>query len=218
MPIALSPTGVLLLDESELAGLDARTTAGLRAAAAGGSGQLLAHLATAALDTPFPPGGAYWQNFARLYFTHLCHRADAVVLTPLDPPAEAELAAFAESAPPMPGAEYLKVETLQNLWREVDAAVLAEVRAGEGGVAAWLKSRQPVWNLVGRVTFHLAENKRNADKPFAFLATYTHRVSDQAKPQYLPLGWALQEYAGTRNRPALLSLLAPVQRAAQKSA
>ncbi|HRP06595.1 MAG TPA: SNF2 helicase-associated domain-containing protein, partial [Opitutaceae bacterium] len=45
----------------------------------------------------------------------------------------------------------------------------------------------------------------------------THRISDQAKPQYLPLGRALQEYAGARNRNALLALLAPVQRAAEKS-
>ena len=67
------------------------------------------------------------------------------------------------------------------------------------------------------MTFHLAENKRDAERPFAFLATYTHRLSEQAKPQYLPLGRALQEYAGAGNRAALLTLLAPVQRAAEQS-
>ena len=118
----------------------------------------------------------------------------------------------------MRGAEYLRVGTLQSLWQSLDALVLGEVRVCPGGPAAWLKARNPLWNLVGRVTFHLAENKSDRERPFAFLATYTQRISDQAKPQYLPLGRALQEYAGAKNRAALLSLLAPVQRAAEKSA
>jgi SNF2 helicase protein/SNF2 domain-containing protein len=37
---------------------------------------------------------------------------------------------------------------------------------------------------------------------------------ETAKPQHVPLGKALQEYAGARNRERLLSLLMPVQRAA----
>lgn len=60
--------------------------------------------------------------------------------------------------------------------------------------------------------------KRDPERPFAFLATYTHRLSEQAKPQYRPLGRALQEYAGAGNRAALLTWLAPVQRAAEQSA
>ena len=89
--------------------------------------------------------------------------------------------------------------------------------AEAGGPAAWLAAQNPLWRQVGRVTFHLAENKRDAERPFAFLATYTHRFSEQAKPQYLPLRRALQEYAGAGNRAALLTLLAPVQRAAEQS-
>jgi hypothetical protein len=67
------------------------------------------------------------------------------------------------------------------------------------------------------VTFHLAENKRNPAHPFAFLATYTNRVSEQGKVQHLPLGRALEEYAGAKNRTALAALLSPVQRAAEQS-
>ena len=72
-----------------------------------------------------------------------------------------------------------------------------------------------MWNLVGRVYFHLAENKADPDHPFGFLATYTTRVSGQARPQHQPLGRALRTLAG--NRSALLSLLAPVDRAAAVS-
>ncbi len=78
-------------------------------------------------------------------------------------------------------------------------------------MAAWLKSRDPLWHTVGRVTFHLAENKRDEQRPFAFLATYTHRLSQGGKPQHLPLARALQEYAGAKNQTALSHLLAPVQ-------
>lgn len=70
---------------------------------------------------------------------------------------------------------------------------------------------------VGRVTFHLAENKHNKQHPFAFLATYTHGTTDQAKPQYLPFERALKEYAGTRQHDAILSIIAPIQRAAERS-
>ena len=53
--------------------------------------------------------------------------------------------------------------------------------------------------------------------PFAFMATYVHKVSRQAKPQHLPLGRALEDYAGARNRQKLLALLAPLSRAAEQS-
>src|SRR6185369_3373004 len=76
--------------------------------------------------------------------------------------------------------------------------------------------RHAAWNLVGRVHFNLAENRKDEDAPFAFLATYTTQLSAAAKAQHLPLGKALQEYSGKRNRERLLSLLMPVQRAAER--
>jgi non-specific serine/threonine protein kinase len=71
--------------------------------------------------------------------------------------------------------------------------------------------------LVGRVTFHLAENKKNPQRPFAFLATYSHKLSDQAKVQHLQLAEALKAYAGSKDLAKLETLLAPVRRAADKS-
>src|SRR5207247_1214891 len=106
---------------------------------------------------------------------------------------------------------------LGQLWDELDAHVRAAIAQTPGGVGAYLKSCNPVWNAVGRVTFHLAENKRNPAHPFAFLATYTNRVSEQGKVQYLPLGRALEEYAGAKNRAALSALLSPVQQAGAQS-
>jgi non-specific serine/threonine protein kinase len=125
--------------------------------------------------------------------------------------------ALAEGAPPMKGLEYLTAAVLAKLWDELDAHVHAAIAQIAGGAAAYLKGCNPVWNAVGRVTFHLAENKRNLEYPFAFLATYTHRISEQGKIQHLPLGRALEEYAGAKNRAGLAALLSPVQRAAEQS-
>ncbi len=218
MPFSLSPRGHLRCDETAAASLEPRVAEILRAAAAESSARVLLILATRVLEVPLPPVGAFWREFGRRYLTQLCHTPELDAFGSLGPPMDEQVMAFADAAPPMPGAEYLGLELLRGLWHELDALVFAEIRAGEGGAPAWLKTQNPLWNLVGRVTFHLAENKRDPARPFAFLATYTHRISEQARPQYLPLGRALQEYAGARNRPVLLALLAPVQRAAEQSA
>ena len=122
---------------------------------------------------------------------------------------------MAAAVPPMTGAEYLTAAVLADLWRGMDAAFDAELAEAKLSVQEFLKGRHPAWNLVGRVHFNLAENRKDEDAPFAFLATYTTRLSAEAKAQHLPLGKALQEYAGARNRERLLSLLMPVQRAAE---
>jgi non-specific serine/threonine protein kinase len=122
------------------------------------------------------------------------------------------------STPPMRGAEYLNADVLRVWWSELGELIGHEVAHSAGSLQAYLQSKSPLWRLVGRVTFHLAENKRNQQHPFAFLATYTSRLSAHGKPQHRPLGEALQEYAQKKNRAALVSLLAPVKRAAQSSA
>ena len=94
---------------------------------------------------------------------------------------------------------------------------VTRLRSHKGGVQAYLSERNPQWRLVGRVTFHLAENKRDPEHPFAFLATYIPRLSAQGRVQHEPLGKALQQYAGAKNRSALLSLLVPIQRATERS-
>ena len=50
--------------------------------------------------------------------------------------------------------------------------------------------------------------------PFAFLATYTTRLSAEAKAQHLPLGKALQEYAGAEEprAPAVAADAGPARR------
>ena len=114
----------------------------------------------------------------------------------------------------MAGGEYLRLATLEALWTDLDAALRSELR--ETSLEQWLEDRHAAWNVVGRVYFHLAENKADEERPFAFLATYTTRLSGRAQPQHRPLGQALRDFAADKR--ALLSLLAPVQRATRESA
>ncbi|MDP3001019.1 MAG: DEAD/DEAH box helicase [Bryobacterales bacterium] len=115
----------------------------------------------------------------------------------------------------MTGAEYLTAEVLDALWQELDAAFGIELAESKCGIQDFLKRRNPAWNLVGRVHFNLAENRKDQDAPFAFLATYTTRLTANSKAQHLPLGKALGEYSGAANKDRLLSLLLPVQRASE---
>src|SRR5437773_2518605 len=103
------------------------------------------------------------------------------------------------------------------LRRELRDLVVARAAAHPHGPAAWLHAVNPLWHLLGRVTFHLAENKRDPSRPFAFLATFTHRLSSHAKLQHLPLAEALKTYAGAKEQAKLVALLEPVRRAAAQS-
>ncbi len=115
----------------------------------------------------------------------------------------------------MRGLEYLSTECLAKWWLELDSLVREKAQASKLGVRGYLHELNPAWRMVGRVTFHLAENKSDPECPFAFLATYATRLSAQGKAQHLPLNRALEEYAGARNRAALLALLQPIQQAAE---
>jgi superfamily II DNA or RNA helicase len=185
-----------------------------------GDGHGLFWLGAAEPETALPPVLAFWRDLGRAFVARLCAVPDLETLrakVEVEVPAE-DLAALASVAPPMTGGEYLTAEVLADVCGRVGEAVREELGAWDGTVEAFLRHASPMWNLVGRVCFHLAENKGDDEAPFAFLATYTTRLSAQAKVQHVPLAQALREYAGARNKGALLALLTPVQRAAQTSA
>jgi non-specific serine/threonine protein kinase len=168
--------------------------------------------------TPPPPSFAFWRDFACRYLTQLCRTPESIGdrLHPIEPPVESELATLLLSAPPMQGAEYLSIEVFRDLWADLDGWARQQIAASKDGLAGWLKKHAAIWRQVGRVCFHLAENKQDPELPFAFLATYAPNLSKAGRVQYRPLGKALQEYAGQRNKKALINLLSPVQRASEK--
>ncbi len=185
-----------------------------------GRGKGVLHLGAAELLTDLPPSLSYWRDVGRIFVGRVCGALD-----PTDPkslvvpdPDPDEITNLAQAVPPMQGAEILSATLLGDIWSDLGTALTAEAKGYKDGVQGYLKKHSSVWNVVGRVCFHLAENKRDPEFPFAFIATYVHKVSKQAKPQHLPLGRALKDYAGTKNRQKLLALLAPLSRAAEQSA
>jgi non-specific serine/threonine protein kinase len=218
----LTPHGLLTLRQAEeTLGLEFQPSSRLEQAFSRGPGHGLLYLGADEVGTTLPPVLSYWREFATRYVTALCALPDIAegrTKPPLPVPADGELDNIAAAAPPMTGAEYLTAAVLADLWRGMDASFDAELADAKLSVQEFLKGRHPAWNLVGRVHFNLAENRKDEVTPFAFLATYTTRLSAEAKAQHVPLGKALQEYAGARNRERLLSLLLPVQRAAEHCA
>ena len=92
---------------------------------------------------------------------------------------------------------------------------MRETVTSAGGLAAFLQGRAPKWHQVGRVCFHLAENRNDEARPFAFMASYASGFGAGGRLKHLPLRKALEQYAGARNRAALVKLLSPVQQAAE---
>ncbi len=216
----LTPHGVLTLRPSgDAASLEPALASRLEKAFAKGPGHGLLCLGADEVGTVLPPVLSYWREFGGRYVTALCALpgiGEGHAKPPVPAPANSELEQIAFAVPPMVGAEYLTTTLLADLWHSIDAAFDAELAIAKLTVQEFLKGRHPAWNLVGRVHFNLAENRKDEDAPFAFLATYATRLSIEAKAQHLPLGKALQEYSGARNRERLLSLLLPVQRAAEQ--
>jgi superfamily II DNA or RNA helicase len=221
LALGISPTGRVHLDvvSSESDQLAPSTAARIRKAFEHSNSSGLLHLGASELASTLPPSLAFGREFAHLFMARLCAVPDLAQqwqAAQIAPP-RAELEQLATRMPPMTGAEYLDIERLEALWDELHAAAREEIAAEDGDVQRWLAQKHPSWNMVGRVCFHLAENKDSEEAPFAFLATYAAHVSQQARVQHLPLGRALQEYAGTADRDALLALLMPVQRASEQS-
>ncbi len=222
--LRLTPHGKLVFeDQGDAPDLDARIALRLREAFARGSGEGLWRLGAFEAGKTLPPVFVWWRDFAARFVTALRRRPrdrDAPIgeaaTAGIDPPTSAELASLALTAPLMAGAEYLSPKSLRILWQALDAAFADAFAAAGTDLQSFLAQCNPAWTLVGRVHFNLAENRRDPDFPFAFMATYTTGLSANAKAQHLPLGEALRQYAGAKNKNELLSLLQPVQRAAER--
>jgi superfamily II DNA or RNA helicase len=162
------------------------------------------------------PSLSFWRRFSGLFLRRLSltpeieeHRGG--VSLPLD---DEDLTQLLEAAPPMSGGEYLNRDVLVALWTALHRIFAERIGDYDGTVAEFIKKYSPDLHLVGRIYFHLVENKKS-EVPFAFLATYSTRLNDEGQSRHLPLKYALEEYRGDKEK--LLSLLVTVHDAAQQS-
>ena len=198
--LRLTPQGHLVSEEAEDSPvLEDKIAVRLVEAFAQGSGHGLMWLGAEEVGQALPPVLGWWRDFAARYVGGLCLRSSDTAFT-VPPPDGGELATLVLTAPMMPGAEYLNQDILKALWEEMGTVFATSLAASGMDIQTFLKSLNPAWNLVGRVHFNLAENRRDPDLPFAFLATYTTGLSAKATAQHVPLGQALSEYSGAANR------------------
>ncbi len=178
--LALKPTPDAIELEPALA-------ARLEEAFARGSGHGLLALGADEVGAALSPSNAFWRTLGARYVTGVCALDEAVKgagASAMPAPSDAELASMIDNAPPFLGGEYLAPGVLADLWREVDGAFKVELAQTGLTVQDFLKSRNRAWNLVGRVHLNLAENRKDEDAPFAFMATYTTGLSAAAAPQH----------------------------------
>jgi non-specific serine/threonine protein kinase len=182
------------------------------------NGDLLLALA-ATLTAELDENAAFWRSYAVEYISALCRLPgllEGAWQNGPPAPTDATLLAKTLQAPCSRGMEYLTTAVLQSLWQQMHSSLLRQVQAHHGDIQTHLRKQYSAWHTVGRLTLHLAENPRDEERPFAFLATYVHKLNARGVAEHLPLARALKDYA--TDAAALHHLLDPLSRAAEQSA
>jgi superfamily II DNA or RNA helicase len=204
--LGLTPEGIVVCRDTD----HPRHTA-FSASEAAGLIDLGGHLIDASADISC----RYWKGIADHFIRCLCQLPEGdAALRQLPSPDSALLAEWTLHAPPMRGAEYLSPAVLLCLWERLAHWTRCELATGKS-LAVFLAQQAPAWSRVGRVTMHLAEDKNDPECPFAFMASYASGISQAGRLTQVPLGRALQEYSGAKNKAALLKLLTPLHAAAR---
>ena len=132
-----------------------------------GRGQGVLHPGAGELGTELHPTLSYWREIGQSFVAGVCGALDPTdgrSLVVPDPVLD-DLEAFVQAAPPMRGAELINVTLLGEIWSDLGEALSIEASKCKDGVQGYLKKQSSVWNVVGRVCFHLAENKRDPSYP-----------------------------------------------------
>lgn len=234
--LVISPSGRLLIQQvagetaTQAKATEQHTLTELKTCFAESDAAGLVCLAGDSFDNALTPELLFWQGFAEQFFRSVSKHGEAELQRlvkskakaneALAPPSTDVLTDLVDQAPPMRGLEYLTPSLLREQWTGLSQHVINGIGQHPDGPLAYLHEINPAWNTLGRVTFHLAENKADEERPFAFMATYVRGPSGSAggaATKHLGLGDALKHYAGKRNQAQLNALLHPVQLAADQS-
>jgi len=127
---------------------------------------------------------------------------------------EDELNQIKDELPFVIGMEFVDDIWIHKIWDALLAVFRREIKDYDGTAARYFAEYNSNINVVGRVFFHLVENKEEK-YPFAFMATYSTKPVKSKKAVHTPLKNALQEFDGDEMK--LLSLISTVIKAAEKS-
>lgn len=130
------------------------------------------------------------------------------------PQKNVELTTLLSNLPYFPGSEFINEQWCDELWEEMQTFITEELHVFKGTVEEYLDQYAHDIIVVGRVYFHLVENKDD-EYPFAFLATYSSGKTGTSDISQVPLKNALIEFSADKD--AMLNLLSAVTRAAEVS-
>ena len=189
---------------------------------AGGNGVGLLRLVGETASGAETPARRYLQRVFTDFVRRLAAMVDPVAprlaegFAALEPDPLARLAIL-DGLPSMLGREYFTDARFTEIYRDF-AAAFSEAFAKSGvGFDEFLRSLGPAWKDLGKVSLHLAENKKDETgrRPFAFLATFIYRTGDDGTARHLPLAGALKAFV---SQPAAIkNLLGPLERTAETS-
>jgi len=167
-----------------------------------------------ALPGGVDPSLSWMATVARDYVNGLVRLSDIEDLreTARVPVDDEGMAVHLAGVPMMVGADRVDTVMLASVWDSLGEGFVTLLAAHQGSVAAFFEALNPELHLAGRVFFHLVEN-RNAEEPFAFMATYSQAGLSGGSARHLPMKRALDEFHDAE----LVSLLATVYRASAQS-
>ena len=164
----------------------------------------------------FSPSIEYLHSIAEMLIKKLSQQSeiefnrDAIQVDLL----EDELYNLKEQLPFVIGMEYVDDAWIRTVWDALFTVFRLEIKKYDGTVARYFTEYNANINVVGRVFFHLVEN-REEQYPFAFMATYSTKPVKSKRAVHTPLKNALTEFDGDEKK--LLSLISTVIKAAEKS-
>lgn len=126
-------------------------------------------------------------------------------------PSQERIEDLLDSMPLLHESSLITQTWIEELYASLLKAYAKEIAAFEGSVKKFFNEHNPDLNPPETVFFHLVENRKNEDYPFAFLATYASRGKD-GRIVHHPLSTALEEFKGDRKQ--IVELLSCLNQAA----
>ncbi len=160
---------------------------------------------------------SFWKHFTATFIKELLlcpdieEKREKVTIPLLPEVIENTLA----SAPPMAGLDFLHEKLLKEIWKSLHDTFASEITRHSGTVESLLKKLAPNHDISNRIHFHLVENRKDENNPFAFMATYSTVTDALGTVRHVSLHYALKEFGNDKKR--LLDLLSTVHRAAKSS-
>lgn len=121
-----------------------------------------------------------------------------------------------ESMPPLRGG-VVTAGSLITWFVGLESVLVERAMAAGCTPVEWLSKLGEGWQQLGMLCFHLAENAGDhaQETPFAFLATFVHKVGADGKSRHAPLGMASRLCGEEPQR--LAAVLRPLQQAAAEN-